>query len=122
MHHSSVLSPLLFAIVIDVVTYEIKECTLREILYADDLVFIAVLQKNHTCKSALECRALRVNLVKTKVMVSKIEQIIIKPSSRKDPCCIYGRKTMTNAALCKSCGNWMLGTCTNINRVTNTLQ
>ena len=37
----SVLSPLLFAIVNDFATKEMKEGTLQEILYADDLVLIA---------------------------------------------------------------------------------
>ena len=41
VHHGSVLSPLLLAIVIDVATNEIKEGTLQEILNADDLVLIA---------------------------------------------------------------------------------
>ena len=40
VHQVSVLSPLLFAIVIDVVTNEIKDGTLQEILFADDLVLI----------------------------------------------------------------------------------
>ena len=38
------------------------------------------------------------NLVKTRVMVSKIGQISIKSSSKKDLCGISDRKTMTNAA------------------------
>ena len=42
------------------------------------------------------------NLVKTKVMVSKIGQITVKPSSKKDLCSICGRKTMANAVLCKT--------------------
>ena len=41
VHQGSVLSPLLFAIVIDVVTNEIKEGTLQEIVYAGDIVLIA---------------------------------------------------------------------------------
>ena len=45
------------------------------------------------------------NLVKTKVMVSKIGQITVKPSRKKDLCGICGRKTMANAVLCKFCGN-----------------
>ena len=36
VHHGSVLSPLLFASVIGVVTNEIEEGMLQEILYADD--------------------------------------------------------------------------------------
>ena len=41
VHHGSVLSPLLLAIVVDVVTNMIKEGTLQEILYAGDIVLIA---------------------------------------------------------------------------------
>ena len=41
VHHGSVLSPLLFATVIHVVTKEINIYTFQEILYADDLVSIA---------------------------------------------------------------------------------
>ena len=41
VHQRSVLSPLLFATVIDVVINKIKERTLQEILYVDDLVLIA---------------------------------------------------------------------------------
>ena len=61
------------------------------------------------------------NVVKTKVMVSKIGEINIKPSSMKDACGIFLRKTMANAILCKSCENWMHGRCKKIKRVTNTL-
>ena len=43
-------------------------------------------------KSAFESKGLKVNLVKTKVMVNKIGQISIKPSSKKDPCGIVVEK------------------------------
>ena len=45
------------------------------------------------------------NLMKTKVMVSKTGQVTIRPSSKKNPCDICGKKTMVSAVLCKSCGN-----------------
>ena len=61
------------------------------------------------------------NLVKTKVMVSKIGQISIKLSSKKYPCGICGEKTMAIAVLCKSCGNWIHGRCAKIEMVTSTL-
>ena len=61
------------------------------------------------------------NLVKTKVMVSKIGQLTVKPSSKKDLCGICGRKIIINAILCKSCGNWIHGRCAKIKRVTNRL-
>ena len=59
LHQGSVLSPLLlFAIVIDVVTNEIKEGILQEILYVDDIVLIAEImaelqEKFHGWKSAI---------------------------------------------------------------------
>ena len=102
---------------------KIKERMLPEILYADDLVLIAeTMEQLHIkifCrKRALECKGLKVDLVKTKVMVSKNGQISISPSSKIDPCGIWGRKTIS-AVLCESCGNWIYGRCTQIKRVTN---
>ena len=48
---------------------------------------------------------MKVNLMKTKVMVSKIGQVTVKPFNKKDSCGFCGRKTMLDAVLCKSCGN-----------------
>ena len=41
MHQGSVLLPFLFALVVDVVTEFASECTLCELLYADDLVVMS---------------------------------------------------------------------------------
>ena len=41
MHQGSVLSPLLFAAVMDVVSSEARNCLPSELLYADDLVLMA---------------------------------------------------------------------------------
>ena len=41
MHQGSVISPLIFAIVVDVVIEHAREGLLNEILYADDLVLIS---------------------------------------------------------------------------------
>ena len=65
---------------------------------------------------------MKVNMMTAMVMASKIGQFKIKPSSKKDPFGICGRKTMANAVLCKSGGNWIHGRCAEINRVTNTLE
>ena len=72
-------------------------------------------------KSALWSKGLKVNLMKTKVMVSKIGQVTVRPSITKDTCGICGRKTMSHEALCKSCGNWIHDRCAKIKRVTNRL-
>ena len=64
----------------------------------------------------------RSELTKTKVMVSKIGQVIVRPSSKKDPCGICGRKTMLDAVLCESCANWIHGRCAKNKKVTNRLE
>ena len=91
----------------------------QEILYADDIVLIAesmaeLWEKCYGWKSALESKGLKVNLMNTKVMVSKIWQVTVKQYRQKDPCGICGRKTMLNAVLCKSCGNLIHGRCAKI--------
>ena len=126
VHQGSVLSPLLLAIVVDVVTNEMKEVTLLEILYAHDIVLMAESmaeqqEKIYGWKSALESNGLKVNLMKTRVMMSEIWQVTVIPSSKKDPCGIYCRKTMLKAVLCRYCGNLIHGRCAKINRVTNGL-
>ena len=68
---------------------------LQEILYVDDIVTIAesmaeLQGKFHGWKSALDSKGLKVNLMKTKVMVSKIGQVTVKPSRKKDLCGICG--------------------------------
>ena len=45
-------------------------------------------------KSALQSKGLKVNLVKTKIIVSKIWHITVKPSSKNVPCGICGRKQL----------------------------
>ena len=126
VHQGSVLSSLLFAIVVDVVANVIKEGMLQEILHTDDVVLIeecvAELQeKIYVWKSAFESKGLKVNLMKTKVMVSKIGQLTVGPSSKNDPCGICVKKAMLDAVLCKSCGNWIHGRYAKIKGVTNRL-
>ena len=51
--------------------------------------------------------------------MSKIGQISVRPSDKKDPCGICSRKEMANAVLCKSCGNVIHGRYAKIKSVTN---
>ena len=64
---------------------------------------MAELQENfYGWKSAVESKSLKVILMKTKVMVSKIGHVSVRPSYKNDPCGICGRKTMLDAVLCES--------------------
>ncbi|MBJ5486870.1 hypothetical protein JGG36_24070 [Salmonella enterica subsp. enterica serovar Meleagridis] len=74
LHQGSVLSPLLFVIVMDVITKEVREGLPWEVLYADDLVLVAESEEKlkvrvQKFKASLETKGLRVNVGKTKVMV-----------------------------------------------------
>ena len=83
---------------------------------------IAKVQKTFcSWKRALEGVGLKVNLVKTKVLLSKIGQINVIPSSKKDQCGICGEKTMEIAVLCRPCDNWIHGRYGEIKSVTNSL-
>ena len=70
VHQGFVLSPLIFAIVVDVVTEHARERLLNEILYADDLKSESMdgLRKRfRRWRSALEDKGLKVNVGKTKI-------------------------------------------------------
>ena len=75
VHQGSVLSPLIFAIVVDVVTEHAREGLLNEILYVDDLELVSESLNNlrerfQRGRSALEDKGLKVNVRKTKMMVN----------------------------------------------------
>jgi hypothetical protein len=106
VHQGSVLSSFLFAIVMDVVCGDIMERLLFEILYADDLVLMAdsmeeLQLKFDRWKSVIERKGLKVNMGKTKVMVSgeSGERVV----SRIDPCGVCDKRVKTNSVLCIGC-------------------
>ena len=74
VHQRFVLSPLLFAIVVDVITENARRGVVNESLYADDLVLMSetmedLKEKLWSWKDALESKGLKINIRKTKVMV-----------------------------------------------------
>ena len=79
----SVLSPLIFAFVVDVVTEHAREGSSNEILYVDDLVLMSesledLRERFQKWRSALEDKGLKVNVGKTKMMVSGMEGEIVE--------------------------------------------
>ena len=74
VHQGSVLSPLLFIIVLQALSCEFRSGVTWEDLYADDLVIMAeslkeCVRRLLTWKEAMEKRGLRVNAGKTKIMI-----------------------------------------------------
>ena len=75
VHQGSVISSLLFIMVLEALSLEFRVGCPWELLYADDLVLIAesmdeLIEKFTRWKEGMESKGLRVNILKTKVMVS----------------------------------------------------
>ena len=73
VYQGSALSPLLFIVVMDVLTEDVRNGSLVELLYADDLVLCGkslneFMDKYGRSKNAVEGEGLRVNVNKTKGM------------------------------------------------------
>ena len=64
-------------------------------------------------------KGLKVNLKKTKVMVSGSKGEILK--SKFDPCAKCGKRVMANSMMCTKCSKWVLGRCAKMKRMTSTL-
>ena len=67
-------------------------------------------------RSALEGKGLKVNVGKTKMMVSGTEGEIAL--SKIDPCGVCGKRVGSNAVCCTQCTKWMHGRCTKLEKVT----
>ena len=90
VHQGSVLSPLLFIIVLEALSREFRTGCPWELLYADDLMISAesmeeLLVMVQTWKTEMEKKGLRVNMGKTKIMESGINLDVLKKSG-KYPC------------------------------------
>ena len=73
VHQGSVLSPLLFTIVLEALSRHFRKGLPWELFYADDLVLLAesreiLMEKIKIWKEGLESKGLRVNIGKSKVM------------------------------------------------------
>ena len=67
-------------------------------------------------KEALERKGLKMNLGKTKVVVSGAESEV--SVSKIDPCSICGKRVVTRSVLCVKCGKWIHGRCAKVKRMT----
>ena len=78
VHQRSVLSPLLFAVVMDVMTENARKGVVNELLYADDRVVMSetvedLKERFWNWRDSLESKGLKVSTRKTKIMVSGSE-------------------------------------------------
>ena len=124
VHQESMLSPLLFAILVDVITENARRSVVNELLYADDLVLMSEMMEDlkerfWNWKDALESKGLKINTRKTKGMVGGSEGELFQ--SKIDPCGVCARRVMANSVLSTKCGNWVYTKCAKLKRATTRL-
>jgi len=118
MHQGSALSPLLFVIVMEAISREFRVALPWELLYADDLVVIAeteedLIKRLNEWKNNVENRGMRVNINKTKVMISGERQKLLQKAARW-PYGVCGRGVGSNSIQCMSCQKWVHKKCSGI--------
>ena len=125
VHQGSVLSPLLFIIVLEALSREFREGLPVELLYADDLVLIEetkelLLEKVRNWKKGMEKKGLRVNTGKTKVRWCRLS-IGQAEDSGEHPCGVcrkgVGDKSIfcvDNSIFCVECHRWVHKRCSGI--------
>ena len=106
VHQGSVLSLLLFSIVVDAVTENARKGLMKEVLYTDDLILMCEIMEDLkkrflNWRNALKSKGLKVNLENMMVMLYVSEGKIIW--SRIDPCGISGKRVTANSVLCTKC-------------------
>ena len=105
MHRGSVLSPFLFAVVVDAVTEFARQGVLCELLYADDLFLMSeaiegLLNKFRKRNGTFESKGLKFNLGKTKVMVSGDFTEHGFSKAKGESCGVCNLRVMANSVLC----------------------
>ena len=123
VHQGSVLSPLLFIIVLEALSREFSSGVTWEDLYADDLVIIAesleeCVRKLLTWREAMEKKGLRVNAGKTKIMICGTGRDLLQ-SSGKFPCAVCRTGVGSNSIFCNGCKHWVHKKCSGLKRLKN---
>ena len=118
VHQGSVLSPLLFVIVLEALSCEFRTGTPWELLYADDLVISAETEeglkmKLNKWKTEMEAKGLRVNMGKTKIMVSGVNLQTLKDSGEY-PCSVCRKGVGSNSIYCAGCSHWVHKKCSGV--------
>ena len=118
VHQGFTLSPLLFVLVLEEVTKEARQGGVKELLYADDLVLTGESREEvgrmlTEWKRAMESKGLRINMEKTKMVVSgSSEEMPVQSGSY--PCGVCGSGVGVNSIFCTQCGKWCHKRCSGI--------
>ena len=87
VHQGSVLSPLWFAIVVDIITENARRGVVNELLYADDLVLMSetmedLKKKFWNWKNAMKSKGLKVNTKQNKIDGKRVGRRTIQKEDR----------------------------------------
>jgi len=112
MHQGSALRPLLFVIVMEALSREFRVALPWELLYADDLAVIAeteeeLIKRLNEWKDNVESKGIKVNMNKTKVMISGERQKVRQKAVRW-PCWVCSKSVGSNSIQCNSCQKWYI--------------
>ena len=118
VHQGSVLSPLLFILVLEALSRKFRVGLPWELFYADDLALIAdseveLLAKIGRWKEGMEEKGLRVNMEKTKVMKCHL-RCGQAQDSVKYPCGICRKGVGRNSIHCLTCKKWIHKRCSGV--------
>jgi len=118
MHLGSALSTLLFMIVMEAISREFRVALPWELLYADDLAVIVeteeeLIKRLNEWKHNVESKAMRVNMNKTKVMISEERQNERQKAVRW-PCGVCSKGLGSNSLQCTGCQKWVHKKCSGI--------
>ena len=116
VHYGSVLSPLLFIIVLEALSRKFREGLPMELLYADDLVLMAdseelLMEKLRKWKTGMEAKGLRVNA--SKVMQCRVSRFQSEDSG-EHTCGVCRKGVGKNSILCAKCLKWVHKRCSGI--------
>jgi len=117
-HQGSASSPLLFVIVMEAVSREFRVALPWELLYADVLAVMAETQEElskrlNEWKDSVDSKGMRVNMNKTKVMISGARQMVRQKAVRW-PCVVCSKGVGGNSLQCTSCQKWVHKKCSGI--------
>ena len=121
VHQGSVLSPLLFIIVLEALLREFRSGVPWEDLNTDDLVIIVELleeciRRLLTWKEATKEKGLRVNAGKTKIMICSTGLDLLQ-SSGEFPCSVCRTGVGSNNIFCNGCKHWVHKKCSGLKRL-----
>ena len=119
LHQGSVLSPLLFAIVMNAVSAESTGGLPFELFYADDIVLLAeskaaLEQKLLAWRTCLSEKGMTVNASKTKVMLSTSKSVSSATTRPRFPCGVCTKGVGSNAIRCTGCRLWTHKRCSGV--------